>query len=262
MPMLRGREFTERDDSASTPVMIVNQRFADEMFPGENAIGKRVRSWRDENLLREIVGIVPNVRYFAASDEIRPLVYVPHGQNTWSVMSLLIRTRPGATKIESQIRKAVAALDPNIAVAELTTMEKTRRASIAGPRFNALLLTVFAALALLLATIGIYGVLSYGVSQRTREIGVRMALGARRADVIKLVLREALMLVGVGVTLGLVAAFAGARAFSTLLFELDPRDPLTFGAVAVLLGGIALAASYVPARRATAVAPVTAIRRD
>ena len=262
MPMLRGREFTEHDDSAGTPVMIVNKDFADKMFPGENAIGKRVRSWRDENLLREIVGIVPNVRYFAASDEIRPLVYVPHGQNTWSVMALLIRTRPGVTNLESQIRKEVAALDPNIAVAELTTMEETRRESIAGPRFNALLLTVFAGLALLLATIGIYGVLSYGVSQRTREIGVRMALGAHRTDVIKLILREALLLVGVGVTLGLVAAFAGARALSTLLFELDARDPLTFGAVAVLLGVIALTASYVPALRATAVPPVTAIRRE
>ncbi|MEX2283912.1 MAG: ABC transporter permease [Gemmatimonadota bacterium] len=262
MPLTRGREFTLRDDSASTPVMIVNQEFAEKMFPGENPLGKRVRSWRDENLLREIVGVVPNVRYFAAGDEIRPLVYVPHGQNTWSSMSLIVRTRSAVESILPLVRKEIKALDPNIALADVTTMEKLRDNSIARPRFNALLLALFAGLALMLATFGIYGVLSYGVSQRTREIGVRMALGARAGDVTRLVLGEALMLVGVGVGIGLLGAFAGARALSTLLFELDARDPATFAVVAILLGAIALAASYVPARRATAVPPVTAIRRD
>jgi putative ABC transport system permease protein len=262
MQLLRGREFDERDDSASTPVMIVNQAFIDQMFPGENALGKRVRSWRDENLLREIVGIVPNVRYFAADDEIRPLVYVPHGQNMWSGMSIAIRVSGAPATFGPLIRKEVAALDPNIAVANLSTMSETHRKSIARPRFSAFLLGVFASLALLLATIGIYGVLSYGVSQRTREFGVRMALGARAVDVITLVLREALLLVGIGVVLGLIGALAGARALSTLLFEMDARDPLTFVGVAGLLATIALGASYLPARRATAVAPVTAIRQE
>ena len=262
VPLLRGREFSERDDSASTPVMIVNQAFVDRMFPGEEPLGKRVRSWRDENLLREIVGVVTNVRYFSASDEIRPLVYVPHGQNTWSSMSAVVRTRDHSPALPSLIRNEVAALDPAIAVADLKTMTETRQEAFARPRFNALLLGIFAGLALLLATIGIYGVLSYGVSQRTREFGVRIALGAGRTDVIRLVLREAILLVGIGLTIGLVAALAGARALTTLLFELNPRDPLTFGGVAALLAVIALAASYIPARRATTVAPVTAIRQD
>ncbi|MGH7468002.1 MAG: ADOP family duplicated permease [Longimicrobiales bacterium] len=262
MNMVRGREFTERDDSASAPVIIVNQAFVDQMFPAENPLGKRVRSWRDENLLREIVGVVPNVRYFAAGDEIRPLVYVPHGQNIWSTMSVMVRTDQPEATMTPIIRRAITTLDRDLAVAELSTMEQARRTSLARPRFNTLLLTVFAALALLLATLGIYGVLAYGVSQRTREIGVRIALGAHRSNVIGLILKEAVLLVGGGVALGLAAALAATRLMTRLLYELDARDPLTFGGVALLLVAIALLASYLPARRAARVQPVTALRTE
>jgi putative ABC transport system permease protein len=258
----RGRDFTAQDDSATTPVMIVNQRFAELMFPGQDPIGKRVRSWRDENLLREIVGVVANVRYFGAGDEVRGLVYVPHTQNTWSGMSVVVRTSSEPNQLLPLVRREVAALEPNVAVANLSTMRTAYSDSIARPRFGALLLAIFAGLALVLASIGIYGVLSYGVSQRTREIGVRMALGAKATDVVRLVLNEALMLVGAGIGLGLIAAFAVSKSMTSLLFDLDARDPLTFGVVALLLTVIALLASYVPARRATGVQPITALRQE
>ncbi len=259
-PLLRGREFTPQDEANTTPVAIVNEEFARRMFPGENAVGKRIRSWRDENLLREIVGVVGNVRYYGANDDLEAIVYVPHTQNTWSTMSVIVRTVRDPNALLPEVRRTVGAMDANIAVANLSTLEEAHSRSIAAPRFNALLLSVFAALALLLATIGIYGVLAYGVSQRVREIGVRMALGARRTDVITMILGEALVLVGVGVGLGLIGALATTRFMGGLLFELNSRDPATFAGVALLLGAVALVASFLPAQRATGVHPMTALR--
>jgi putative ABC transport system permease protein len=259
-PLLRGREFTTQDRSSTTPVAIVNEEFVRRMFPGENPVGKRFRSWRDENLLREIVGVVGNVRYYGANDETQAIVYVPHAQNSWSTMSVIIRTARDPNALLPEVRRTVNALDPNIAIAELSSLADAHRRSIAAPRFNALLLSVFATLALLLATIGIYGVLAYGVSQRSREIGVRMALGARRNDVIAMVLGEAMLLVAAGLGIGLIGALATTRFLGRLLFELNARDPATFAAVAGLLGTIALVASFLPARRATGVQPVTALR--
>jgi putative ABC transport system permease protein len=260
--LLRGREFDARDDSANVPVMIVNKTFADRMFPDQNPLGKRVRSWRDENLLREIVGVVSDVRYFGVGDKIRPLVYVPHGQNTWSTMSIMVRSDRGAANMMASIRRYVASLDPALAVADVSTMNQAHSASMARPRFNALLLAGFAALALLLASLGIYGVLAYGVAQRAREIGVRMALGARARDVIRLVLGEAAWLVGLGVLLGLAGAYLGTRALQELLYEIDARDPITFAVVVGVLVLVAVAASYLPMRRATRVAPNVALQGE
>jgi putative ABC transport system permease protein len=242
--------------------MIVNRTFADRMFPNQDPLGKRVRSWRDENLLREIVGVVADVRYFGAGDDIRPLVYVPHGQNAWSTMSIMVRTDRDATNMIAGVRRYVASLDPTLAVANVSTMNQAHSASVARPRFNALVLASFAALALLLASLGIYGVLAYGVAQRAREIGVRMALGARAHDVSRLVLREAAWLVGLGVLLGLVGAYLGARAIGGLLYEIDERDPFTFAVVVGVLALVALVASYLPMRRATRVAPNVALQSE
>ena len=259
-PLLRGREFTKDDRANTTPIAIVNEEFVRRMFPGQKAIGKRFKSWRDENLLREIVGVVGNVRYYGANDETQAIVYVPHAQNTWSTMAVIVRTARDPNALLPEIRRTVNALDANIAVADLSSLQDAHDRSIAAPRFNALLLSVFAGFALLLATIGIYGVLAYGVSQRVREIGVRMALGARRNDVIGLVLGEAMVLVIAGLGLGLIGALASARFLGRLLFELNAHDPATFAAVAVLLGGVALLASALPALRATGVHPMTALR--
>ncbi len=261
--LVAGRGFTEADDESSVPVMIVNREFARDMFGAvADALGARVRSWRDENIYREIVGIVENVRYFGAGDEIRGVVYVPHRQVTWRGMAVAVRTATDPENVVSAVRAAVRDFDPNIALASFTTMSQTFEDSVAERRFAATLLTAFAALALLLAAMGIYGVLSYAVAQRTREFGVRMALGARAADVRLMVLREAGVSVLIGVSLGLAGALAITRVMSGMLFGVTATDPLTFGGAILVLITTALAASWMPALRATHVDPMQAMRPD
>jgi putative ABC transport system permease protein len=260
MPLRAGREFDERDLASSTPVMIVNQRFVDLMFPGENPLGRRVRSWRDENLYREIVGVVDNVRYFAATDTLRGLVYVPHTQNTWSVMNLLVRTSREPRALVPAIRSTVARLDADLAAADIQTMEEAHHASLATPRFTALLVGVFAVLALLLAAVGVYGVLAFAVAQRTREIGVRVALGAHRAHVLRLIAADSARLIVPGIMIGLAGAWLATRLLRNLLFEIKPGDPVTLGVVVVVLAATAILAAALPARRAARVDPMTVLR--
>jgi putative ABC transport system permease protein len=243
--------------------MIVNREFALNMFGSVgDALGARVRSWRDENIYREIVGIVENVRYFGAWDEIRGVVYVPHRQVTWRGMAVAVRTATDPENVAGAVRAAVRDFDPNVALASFTTMSQTFEDSVAERRFAATLLATFAALALLLAAMGIYGVLSYAVAQRTREFGVRMALGARAADVRLMVLREAGVSVLVGVGLGLAGAVAITRVMSGMLFGVSATDPVTFGGAITVLVATALAASWIPAVRATRVDPMQAMRPD
>jgi predicted permease len=261
--VLRGREFEQADGASGRLVMIVNRAFAREMFGDEAAaIGKRVRSWRDENQYREIVGVTEDVRYFAAGDSIRRLVYVPHAQNAWGGMRVLLRTSASPLGVEPALREAVGRVDPELAVADLTSMEQVFADSVAPQRFGALLLSGFALLAALLAAVGIFGVLSYAVALRTREIGVRIALGAEQRTVLGMVLSEATVVIVLGVVIGGVGALLLSRMTSSLLFETSATDPLTFIGTAVLLAAIALAASYLPARRATRVNPLDAIRAE
>jgi putative ABC transport system permease protein len=263
LPMLAGRDFSDADDESSIPVMIVNREFARLMFGStDEALGKRVRSWRDENIYREIVGIVDNVRYFGAGDEIRGVVYVPHRQTTWRSMAVAVRTAGRPRDVAGAVRATVRDFDPNVALASFTTMEQIFDDSVAERRFASTLLTTFAALALLLAAMGIYGVLSYAVAQRNREFGVRMALGAQAGDVRTMVLREAGISVLIGAGLGLAGALAITRVLSGLLFGVTATDPLTFGVVIAVLVVTALAASWVPALRATRVDPMQAMRPE
>ncbi|UCC84256.1 MAG: ABC transporter permease [Gemmatimonadota bacterium] len=263
LPLVAGRDFTETDDEGSVPVMIVNREFARDMFGSVgDALGARVRSWRDENIYREIVGIVENVRYFGAGDEIRGVVYVPHRQVTWRFMAVAVRTATDPENVAAAVRAAVRDFDPNVAQDSFTTMSQTFEDSVAERRFAATLLTTFASLALALAAMGIYGVLSYAVTQRTREFGVRMALGARAADVRLMVLREAGVSVLIGIGLGLAGAVAITRVMSGMLFGVSATDPLTFGGAIVVLVTTALAASWMPAARATRVDPMQAMRPD
>ena len=260
--LIRGRAFDERDAEKSNPVIIINETMARRMFPDEDPVGKRIRSWRDENLLREIVGVVQDVRYYGLGDKLRGLVYIPHTQNTWRSMLLTVRTTGDPANLIGSIRDQIWTVDKDIAIANPKTMNETLAESVASQRFSTLLLAVFAALALALAAVGIYSVLSYSVTQRAHEIGIRMALGARAGDVIKLVVAHGMKLTLTGVGIGLALAFALTRLMKSLLYEVSAADPLTFIVIPLLLAGVALGASFIPARRATRVDPMVALRYE
>lgn len=260
IPLLAGRTFTDQDDSASTPVMIVNREFVRKMFPDGKALGKRVRSWRDENVYREIVGVVGDVRYFSAGDSIRPIVYVPLPQSLWHSMVVTVSTSFPPASLAPSVRAVLAEVDPSLAVDDVQTMEQVLKNSRASSRFSAALLALFATLALVLAVVGIYGVLSYGITQRRREIGIRMALGAGPGTVLGMVLREAGGVVVVGLLAGSLGAFALTRLMRGLLYEVSAMDAATYAVVAALLAAAAIVASLVPARQAASVDPVSTIR--
>jgi putative ABC transport system permease protein len=262
IPLVRGRAFTDHDTASSPPVIIVNETFARKAFPAGDAIGHRIRSWRDENLLREIVGVVADVRYYGLSDTDRGLVYVPHTQNAWGVMVVAARTAGNPADFARTMREAVARIDPNLAVGRLGTLAEFARASVARERFSAVLLGAFAALSILLASVGIYGVMAYVVARRSRELGLRAALGASPRALFAQVAGRGLVLTAIGGTIGLAGALAAGRLLSGLLFETAAADPLTLVVVALLLPAITLAACAVPARRAARVDPIATLRAE
>jgi putative ABC transport system permease protein len=262
LPLARGRDFTVHDDSTGTPVMIVNETFARAMFPGQDPLGKRAMSSRDEKVYREIIGVVGDVRFLGARDTTHSLVWVPYAQNAWRMGIVTVRARGGAPAALQALRRELAAMDRGIALASVTTMDEAKSRSIASNRLVAILLGVFATLALALAAVGIFGVLSYMVEQRLHELGIRVALGAQARDVLGLVARETLPMVGIGVATGLVAAFGLGRVLRSMFYEVQPGDPLTFVGVALILAAIGVVAALVPARRAVRVDPVIALRSE
>jgi predicted permease len=259
-PLLAGRDFTVQDDSAGPPVIIVNRAFAQEMFKDAPAVGRRVFSWRDERKEREIIGVVGDVRYSGVSDSLRPIVYVPLAQEPHRSMVVVVRGAAGSESLLETGRHELAALEPGIAMARPGTMARVRSDSIAQPRFTAFLLGLFAASAILLAAVGLSGLLSYSVAQRDRELSVRIALGASRGHVLGLVVGQALVLTGAGILLGLLGAFALTRVLRALLFGVTPGDPVALGAVSLLLLAVALGATWLPARRAARTDPLTSMR--
>jgi putative ABC transport system permease protein len=260
--LIQGRDFDERDGAEANPVIIVNETFARRAFPKESPLGKRVRSWRDENKLREIVGVVADVRYFGREDEMPGLVYVPHPQNPWNSMALVVRAQGDPTASIGSIRAQIKAVDRDLAVAKLQTMTGVLSQSVAPRRASMTLLAIFALIAAALAAIGIYGVLSHAVTQRVGEIGVRMALGARAPDIFRMIVGEGMKLALTGVALGLAGALALTRLLSSLLYQVSATDPLTFVVIAAFLSGVALLACWIPARRATKVDPIVALRYE
>jgi predicted permease len=263
MPMVRGRDFTARDDSASPPVMIVNEHFAKAMFPGENPLGKRAMSSRDEKVEREIVGVVRDIKYYGASDTVRSLVWVPYAQNNaWHQGIVTVRTHGAPSAALALIKRELRTFDGAIALANVTTMDDAMARSMASNRLVAMLLGGFAGLAVLLAAVGVLGVLSYAVERRTHELGIRVALGAARSDVVRLVMTETLSMAAVGVALGLAGALAVTRLAQSMLYQVRADDPLTFATVGVVLGSVAVVAAIVPARRAARVDPAIALRAE
>jgi predicted permease len=258
IPLLRGRNFTEQEVQNSELVLIVDKQLADQNFPNEDPLGKRLFTGMGHHY--QIIGVVSDVRHSSLADPPSATMYFPTRNS--GRMNLAIRTQGDPLSLVGAVRKQVHALDPDQPISAVRLMSDWVHSSAAASRYRTVLLSLFAALALVLAAIGIYGVMSYSVAQRTHEIGVRMALGARSFDVVKLVVRQGMILVLIGVVLGLASAFALTRVMSSLLFQVTTTDPITFAAVAALLTLVAFIACYVPARRATKVDPLVALRYE
>ena len=256
-PLLRGRNFTPADDSLAPRVALINEAGARLWFAGEDPIGKRPRAGGAE---REIVGIVADVLQRDPGQAALPLMYTPYGQRTTGTVRVIIRSAADPLALAPAVRAELSALDPNLPVPELVPLGQLLTTSMARPRFYTSLLTLFAAVALALAAIGIFGVLSYSVAQRSREISIRMALGASATGVVRMIVRNAMTLAAVGVLVGVVGAIALGRVLRSQLFGVSVADPMTFGAVILVLVLISAVASYLPARRAAALDPANALR--
>ncbi len=261
--LLRGRVFTDQDTANSPQAMVVSDAFVKRYFPNEDALGKRIIFDGEDKTAREIVGVVADIRRNGLDVDVQPEMYVSHLQNPERRLNVVIRTEvQDASQLTQAARAEVKAFDPNQIIWRVQTLEDLLGTSVAPRRFNMLLLGIFAGVALVLAAVGLYGVMSYSVSWRTHEIGIRMALGAKRADVLRLVVRQGMTMTLIGVALGLVGAFAMARVLAGLLYGVSPRDPLTFTGVSIVLLMVALLACLVPARRATRVDPIIALRSE
>jgi putative ABC transport system permease protein len=267
IPLVEGRLFDARDDAVSPEVVLINRRTAQRFFADVSPIGQQVRvgvslTRGPRNNDKTIVGIVGDVKYGGLDAETPPEIYLPYAQHQVDEFTVAVRAAGDPMALAPTLRRDVAAIDRELPIAKIAPMTAVVGASIAERRFTMLLLGAFAAVALALATIGIYGVLAYLVTQRTQEIGVRLALGAAPDDVVRLFVREGARLTVIGLAAGVVGALAAARALSTLVFGVTTTDPVTFVGVSGALLAVALLASYVPARRAAAVDPMTALRTD
>jgi len=260
IPQLRGREFSANDNANSTPVVIINQKLAETLWPGQDALGKHFHLMGDKQ--SEVVGVVGNVLHNGLGESVSLESYLAFPQNPWSYVGLAVRTDGDPGAVYGAVRSLVAQIDPELPVHDMRPMEQVVAETMASRRLTLWLVGAFAALAFVLASVGIYGVMSYAVTERVHEIGVRMALGAQRRDVLRLVVGHGMRHAAIGLLLGSVAAFFAARAMTTLLFGIRPGDPLTFIGIAVVLALAALVACYIPARRATSVDPMVALRYE
>ena len=265
IPQLKGRSFTDQDRENTPNVIIVNEALASHYWPNQDVVGKRLAISQEESgppVWREIVGVVGNVRHKALETEVMPEAYFPYKQSPGNYMSLVVRTASDPASMVPAIRSQVLSIDKDQPVSDVMTMEQRVAKSVAAKRFVMFLLGAFSILALGLAAVGIYGVMAYLVTQRTQEIGVRMALGAQKRDVLRLVVGKGMVLAIIGTAIGLVASLALTRLMRSLLFEVTPTDGLTFVIVSVVLLTVALLACYIPARRATKVDPLVALRYE
>jgi predicted permease len=266
IPVVQGRAYTERDTGNAPPVMIVNQQLVHEVFPDENPVGKRITfGSTDSNrqpIWFEIVGVVANVRSLELREEPMAELYFSALQDSWPAMSLVVRSSVEPSSLSASVRQVVNEVDKSVPVSSVQTMDHVVSESITQPRFNLFLLALFGSVAMLLSAAGIYGVTAYTVTQRTHELGIRIALGAQVSDVLKIILGKGMAVIGVGLVIGLASAFALMRLLRSLLFGVGENDPLTFAVITGVLFLVALLACYIPARRATKVDPLVALRYE
>ena len=265
IPLTRGRLFTDADRFESPQVVLLSEAAAREYFPGENPLGRRiVLGWKNDQRRAggEVVGVVGDVKDLGLDEPAPAEIYLPHAQMGVGQMTMILRSDVPTASLAALVTRTVHGLDPNLPISSLRSLDAIIARSVSQPRFYMLLLGTFAVAALLLAAIGIFGVMSYAVTQQTREFGIRIALGADRRAIVRMVLTRAMLLIALGLGLGVAGALVVGRAMSTLLFDVSPQDPVTLLAVVSLLAGVAFLASYLPARRATRVDPMVALRAD
>jgi putative ABC transport system permease protein len=264
IPLLAGRFFERRDRKDAPRVVIVNDALAQKFFPNMNPLGQHLLLDAENGVDSvEIVGVVGNTHHNSLAVAPQPSYYLPQAQDPNRVMPLVFRTSASnPSGLQASLRRIIQRMDRDVFVPELVPLEKMVGGSLAQPRFNMILLGSFAAVALVLAAIGIYGVIAYSVAQRTREIGIRMALGAQRRDVLQMILRQSMLIIGMGLVIGLFGAFALTRWMGSLLYGVGAHDLSIHGLVLIVLAGAGLIASYIPARRAMAVDPIVALRYE
>ncbi len=266
MQLVKGRDFNARDELRATQVAIINETLARRYFPNQDPLGKRIRPGYsvDERgwLMREIVGVVSDSKHVSLREAPPPNIYLPHSQIPRPAMTLVVRAANDPHGLIGAAQNEVHALDRELPVPNIKTLDEYLGAAVAEPKFDTMLLGLFAGLALLLTSVGLYGVMAYTGAQRTHELGIRMSLGAQSGDVLRLVIKQGMGLALLGAAVGIAGAVALMRTLKSWLFGVGPTDPLTFAAVALLLVGVALLACYIPARRATKVDPLVALRHD
>ena len=261
IPLLKGRTFDERDGPDSR-VLVINETMARKFFPGRDPIGQRLIVNWEPKVADEIIGVVGDVKETALADEANPAIYWPHPREPYQFMNFVLRSQIDPARLSAAATREIHALDPEQPVSDIRTLDQVVSKSIARPRFNAFLLAIFAGVALVLASVGIYGVMSYSATQRTQEIGIRMALGAKPADILRLVVGHGMKLTLAGVVIGVLASLGLTRVIANLLFGVTATDLATFLSVSALLTIVALVANYIPARRATRLNPVVALRYE
>jgi len=262
IPIRRGRAFTAADRDGAPGVVVISESLAQRLWPGEEAVGRRVYWGGVGGRTRTVIGVAGDIRDVRLDTGPAPMVYLAYGQLPLNGMTILLRTRPGTAGVADAVRREIQALDPLLPVPDVASLEANRAVALSAPRFRTLLVALFGGIALLLAAVGVYGVVAFTVSQRAREIAIRVAIGASPSQVVGMFFRRGVLLVGGGASVGLFGAFAFSRVLRSLLFETDARDPGVFALATGLLAVVALAASYLPARRAARLNPAAALTRQ
>jgi putative ABC transport system permease protein len=262
IPLLEGRDFRSSDTAASNRVIIINQSMARELFPSDEPIGKRIRSWRDENKLREVVGIVGDIRYLGMADEGRCLAYAPHLQDPWIQVIFTLRTTADPNLLAAAIREEIHRFDKELALGQVETMEDVMRRSTARTRASTLLISIFALVAMLLTAVGVSGVVSHSVSQRTHELGIRIALGAQKKAVLLSVISRALPPIALGLSVGIAGSLLLTRFLGSMVFKVSTLDLVTFASAPVMILFVAALGVYLPARKAADVDPIISLKQE